>query len=441
MSFSDFIRRLMSLRFLFIDFNSFFASVEQQENPTLQGKPVAVVPVVAENTSCIAASYEAKKFGIKTGTSAREAKERCPEIVILGARPSLYVHYHHKLVAVVESCIPVHVVKSIDEMACELSGSQKQKENAIVLAKKIKHEIAKNVGEHIKSSIGIAPNIFLAKTASDMQKPNGLVVIEQKDLPAVLYSLELNDLTGIGRNMAKRLYRNGIYTVEQLCNAEKEKLHKVWGGIEGDRMFERLRGIEVAGPPTHHTTIGHSHVLAPAERNLESAVSVMHRMLQKAAMRLRKLGCRASKLAASIRFYDKKEWNDDITISETSDTLQLTNALKALLERKPTIKEKPLQVSVTLLHLTPEKEHTRSMFENEDRSSALFSAVDELNFRFGKAALYFGGAHTALESSPAKIAFNHIPDIEIEDGKGGRAKKKKAKTDEKSSGNFDDFGI
>ena len=227
--------------------------------------------------------------------------------------------------------------------------------------------------------------------------------------------------------MAKRLYRNGIYTVEQLCNAEKEKLHKVWGGIEGDRMFERLRGIEVATPPTHHTTIGHSHVLSPAERTMDNAVAVMHRILQKAAMRLRKLGYRTSMIIANIRFYDKKDWNDVITISETSDTLQLTNALKALLERKPFMKEKPLQVGVTLLHLTPEKEHTRSMFDDEDRSSALSSAVDELNLRFGKTALYFGGAHTALESSPAKIAFNHIPDIEVEDGKGGRVKKKKKK--------------
>ncbi len=417
----------MSLRFLFIDFNSFFASVEQQENPSLRGKPVAVVPVLSENTSCIAASYEAKKFGIKTGTTAREAKERCPEITILGARPSLYVQYHHKLIDVVESCIPVHTVKSIDEMACELSGSQKSKENAITLAKKIKSEISANVGEQIRSSIGIAPNIFLAKTASDMQKPNGLVVIEQKDLPGILFPLDLNDLTGIGRNMTKRLYRNGIYTVEQLWNAERKILHNVWGGIEGDRMFERLRGIEVETPQTHHTTIGHSHVLSPAERTMENAVAVMHRILQKAAMRLRKLGYRTSMIAANIRFYDKKDWDDTITISETSDTLQLTNALKVLLERKPTIKEKPLQVGVTLLHLTPEKEHTQSMFEDEDRSSALFNAVDELNLRFGKAALYFGGAHTALESSPAKIAFNHIPDIEVEDGKGGREKKKKKK--------------
>lgn len=417
----------MSLQYLFIDFNAFFASVEQQENPKLRGKPVAVVPVMAENTACIAASYEAKKFGIKTGTSAKDAKKICPGITILEARPPKYVDYHNRLIAAVESCIPVLVVKSIDEMACELSGSQKQKENAIALANKIKTTITKKVGEYMRCSIGIAPNIFLAKTGSDMQKPNGLVVIEEKDLPHILFKMELQDLTGIGRNMVNRLYRNGIYTVEELCNADKEALRNVWGGIEGERMYERLRGIEPPLPPTHHTTVGHSHVLPPKQRNAEGAVSVLHRMLQKAAMRLRKMKYLAQSMHVSIRFFDNKKWSDDISFTETSDTLHFTQALTTLLERRPTIKETPLKVSVTLFNLIPEEEHTPSMFENEEKSSALLSAIDELNLRFGKSALYFGGAHSALESSPARIAFNHIPDIEIEDGRGGRPKKRKEK--------------
>ena len=417
----------LPLQYLFIDFNAFFASVEQQENPGFRGKPVVVLPVMAENTACIAASYEAKKFGIKTGTTAKEARIKCPNLIVLAARPPLYVQYHNRLIEAVESCVPVHLVKSIDEMACKLSGSQTKKENAIELAQKIKKTIANKVGEHMRASIGIAPNIFLAKTASDMQKPNGLVVIEQKDLPQILFSMEIQDLTGIGRNMMKRLYREGIYTVELLCHADKDLLRKVWGGIEGERMYERLRGIEPPLSTTHHTTIGHSHMLTPKERNMTGATAVMHRILQKAAMRLRNMKYRTRTMYVGIRFYDNKQWSDELTLSETSDTLVLTQALTKLLERKPVVKESPLQVSVTLVNLSPEDEHTPSMFENEDRSSALNAAVDELNLRFGKTALYFGEAHSALESSPARIAFNHIPDIEIEEGKGGRAKEKKQK--------------
>ncbi|MFA5832628.1 MAG: helix-hairpin-helix domain-containing protein [Bacteroidota bacterium] len=430
----------LPLQYLFIDFNAFFASVEQQENPKLRGKPVVVLPVMAENTACIAASYEAKKFGIKTGTSAKEARKLCPDVIVLPARPPLYVQYHHQLINAVESCIPVHQVKSIDEMACVLTGSQQKKENAVVLAHKIKETISRTVGEHMRASIGIAPNTFLAKTASDMQKPNGLVVIEEIDLPTILFRLELQDLTGIGRNMTKRLYRNGIYTVEQLCNAEREQLRTVWSGIEGDRMYDRLRGIEPVTPESHHTTVGHSHMLTPQERNTDGAEAVLHRMLQKSAMRLRNMKYIARKMYVGIRYYDNKSWSGEIVFSETADTLVLTQALIKVLDKKPVFQESPLQVSVTLLNITPEEDHTPSMFENEDRSSALNTAVDELNLRFGKTALYYGAAHSALESSPARIAFHHIPDIEIEDGKGGRPKKKKKKEkDDTKSGSLDEI--
>src|SRR6266446_5973668 len=107
----------MALRSLYVDLNSYFASVEQQLRPELRGQPVGVVPVMADTTCCIAASYEAKKFGIKTGTLVSEAKERCPDIQLVEARPPTYVEFHHRLVEVVESCTPVDKVYSIDEMA------------------------------------------------------------------------------------------------------------------------------------------------------------------------------------------------------------------------------------------------------------------------------------------------------------------------------------
>src|SRR5450432_47129 len=106
--------KTMALRALVIDFNSFFASVEQQEQPALRGQPVAVVPVMTDSTCCIAASYEAKCFGIKTGTNVGEARQRCPGLIVVEARPPLYIEYHHKLIAAVDACLPVTDVRSID---------------------------------------------------------------------------------------------------------------------------------------------------------------------------------------------------------------------------------------------------------------------------------------------------------------------------------------
>lgn len=221
----------MSLNALYVDFNSYFASVEQQIRPELRGKPIGVLAVMAETTCCIAASYEAKAFGIKTGTGVRDARKLCRDIIFVEARPPLYVQYHHKLIAIVESCTHVEHVLSIDEMVCKLTGSQQNKENALKLANKIKRALVKEAGEYIRCSIGIAPNTFLAKLASNMQKPDGCVVIEQHDIPQKLYSLTLRSLTGVGRSMEGRLNQYGLNTMEALYAANKQQLRTAWGSI------------------------------------------------------------------------------------------------------------------------------------------------------------------------------------------------------------------
>ena len=254
-------------RALYIDFNSYFAAVEQQRRPELRGKPVAVVPVMADTTCCIASSYEARKFGVKTGTQVREAKRLCPGLELVEAEPVVYVDYHHRLVETVESCAHVEKVLSIDEMYCELHGREQRPEFAVALARQIKSTIAARVGTELRCSIGIAPNVFLAKTATELQKPDGLTVIEKKDLPGCLFGLELRDLCGIGRQMEKRLNAHGITSVEALCNADEMQLRQVWGGIGGLDMYAKLRGEWTDLLSTQRSSVGHSHVLPPALRS------------------------------------------------------------------------------------------------------------------------------------------------------------------------------
>jgi DNA polymerase-4 len=404
----------MSLHHLFIDFNSYFASVEQQARPELRGKPVAVVPMDVDTTVCIAASYEAKKFGVKTGTGVGEAKQLCPQLNVVEARPALYVEYHHKLVQAVESCIPVEHVLSIDEMVCELTGSQKNRERAVELAHQIKRTIYLKVGRELRCSIGIAPNVFLSKTASDMQKPDGLVVIDLPDLPECLFKLELSDLTGIGPQMEKRLRQGGIHTVRDLWDADKARLRKVWGGIEGERMFENLRGERVYSPLTHRSSVGHSHVLEPEYRTEEKAIAVIHRLLQKAAVRLRSYGCLAGAMFVKIRYLNGERWVDEIHFTETQDTLLLINALTTMWSRKPLINGTPFKVDITLLKLSEAKTSTPTLFPFSRSSPALNAALDRLNSKYSKQTIYFGGAHAALDSAPMRIAFNHIPDPNVE---------------------------
>jgi len=404
----------MTLRVLYVDFNSYFASVEQQENPRLRGKPVGVVPVMAETTCCIAASYEAKAHGVRTGTGVAEARRLCPDIVFVHGRHDIYVNYHHRLIEAVDAVAPVEVIHSIDEISVQLPTRWRTTESARALAERIKQSIRERIGEHMKCSIGIAPNTFLAKTAADMQKPDGLTVIELADLPKALHRLQLRDLCGIGPNMEKRLHRAGISTVEALCRHSARELRKAWGSVGGEILHAQLRGVEPRSEPRAQATLGHSHVLPPRLRNEPDACSVAHRMLQKAAMRLRKNRLAAGGLRLSVRQPARSRWSREAHFSPTQNSAELTEALNALwsLRSAPAT---PVAVGVTLFGLVGEDSLSRPLFDGAHPPvSPLLATVDRLNKRYGKTLLYLGSARKGAGEAPMRIAFNRIPDIEVE---------------------------
>jgi DNA polymerase-4 len=406
----------MKLNALYVDFNSYFASVEQQLVPALRGKPVGVLAVMAETTCCIAASYEAKAFGVKTGTIVSDARKLCPDIIFVEARPPVYVEYHHKLIEMVESCTHVEKVLSIDEMVCKLTGSQQLPENALKLAAKIKRVLAQSAGDYIRCSIGIAPNTYLAKVASNMQKPDGCVLIQPHELPQRLFGLKLRDLNGIGKQMEARLARYKITTVEQLYAANRQQLQTAWGSIEGERMYDKLRGLEPYYVKNARSSLGHSHVLPPEQRNEAGVRAVLHRLLQKACMRMRSYDLLASRVSAKVKFRNMPSWSMESAISPTDNTLQLIEALEQFLQHYPNTKHEPYAVGVSFSALVTAEEAARDLFQITplENVKKLNKAIDSLNLKFGKNTIYFGGAHDALKDAPMRIAFNHIPDLVIE---------------------------
>ena len=391
--------------------------------PELRGKPIGVLAVMAETTCCIAASYEAKAFGIKTGTGVRDARKLCKDVIFVEARPPLYVQFHHKLIEIVESCTHVEKVLSIDEMVCFLTGSQQTKENALKLAAKIKRELNKQY-EFIRCSIGIAPNTFLAKTASNMQKPDGCVMIEDSDIPQKLFSLKLRALNGIGSQMQVRLERYGIDSVEKLYATNKQQMRAAWGSIEGERYYDKLRGIEPYYVKNARSSLGHSHVMPPEQRTIAGAKAVLHRLLQKAAMRMRsyelltshisiKIKLRHRKTSASARFYNES------AITATDNSLKLTESLETLLEAFASIDSNfdPIAVGINFGKLNNANAYIDDLFAEKPSATEkkLNKALDILNLKYGKNTVYFAGAHNALKDAPMRIAFNHIPDMVVEE--------------------------
>jgi DNA polymerase-4 len=417
---------------LFLDLNSYFASVEQNERPELRGKPVAVVPMMTDATCAIAASYEAKAYGIKTGTKIYDAKRMCPHLICVLARHDVYTRYHHKILKATDKHVPIGKTWSIDEFHCDLIGRERIPENAQTLAQRIKEQIWKDVGPAIHCSIGIAPNSFLAKVATDLQKPNGLVLLHPEDLPGPLLKLSLRDLPGINVRMEERLSKAGIRTVEALWNTTPKQARAIWGSVGGERFWYWLHGYDVPHQATNSCMVGHSRVLDPDMRIPEKARLMTRRLLFKATLRLRRMEFFAGALSLSVKLLDGRRWGGNLRFYAAHDfftfmqhlddlwasmTLDCFGCLPEKLPRRMLCKK----VSIILHDLQEKKTITDDLFntgveENKillGKREALSDAMEKLNRKYHGDAVSLGIVPKTLAGHVGtKIAFLRVPDLE-----------------------------
>lgn len=400
-----------AVQWLFLDLNAFFASCEQQEAPALRGKPVIVVQTPTDSAVAIAASYAAKAFGIKTGTVVREARRLCPGVIPVQANHRLYTDYHERILKAVDTCLPVEKVMSIDEMACRLVGTERQVEVARELELKVKRALREQVGECLTCSIGIAPNVFLGKVGSDLQKPDGLVVITNDDLPGILLGLELQEIYGIGARMEERLHRAGIFTVAELWQASPFRLRRVWGGINGLLFHQMLHGVDIQPPSSRFAkSMGHQHVLEPELRTNDGAANFARHLLTKAAERLRRGDYFCRRLGLHLSWTgDLGGWWDEVSFNETRDTGFPLGCLDQLWPRVP--RYKPLSVGVVLLDLVPADQHQPDLFDAANqRRQKLSPMIDRINDRYGRCAIGFGLLPPGVRAFKGHAAFHRVPE-------------------------------
>lgn len=406
------------LRWLFFDLNSYFASVEQQENPALRGKPVAVVPMQTDSTCAIAASYEAKAYGVKTGTKIYEARQLCPQLVCVLARHDMYVAYHHWIMAELENHIPVTKICSVDEAACRLFNNERSVDQARQLAQRIKQGLRDNIGEAIRCSIGVAPNIYLAKIGTELQKPDGLVILEPGHYQEQLFTLELRDLTGINTRMERRLIRAGVRTTEQFWNLSPKHARSVWGSVEGERLWYKLHGYEVPELATERRMVGHSRVLDPNLRQPALAYGIARQLTQKAAARLRRYQLYGRRFSLSVRSVLRTGWAREALLTPTQDSFLFIEALHELWRlmlqelHHPAIKK----VSVAIYDLCEPDNLTADLFAENNpclqKHDKLSRVMDNINKRYGAGTIQIGAcSKTQAGYVGTKIAFTRVPEL------------------------------
>ena len=385
----------------------------------MRGRPIGVLAVMAESTCCLAASYEAKAYGVKTGTMVKEAKALCPHIEFVEAKPKLYVEYQQKILQAVEQQVPIFQVMSVDEMACRLIGRERFLPNATTIGYRIKQAL-RSLGVALRCSIGLAPNCYLAKVAADLCKPDGLTVLIEKDLPHALFCLKLQDLPGISDAMEHRITRRGISTVEQLCRLSSQQMRDIWGSVIGERMWYWLHGTDVQDPTRRlHKSLGKQHVLAPKYRTRDNAYAVGLKLLSNAAIKLRRWNMWARGISVSVRFVEHQQpdlerresagWNAGKNIHACRDTMTLQDYFRQLWQDCPS--GTPIGLAVWLFDLVPDDLHTLSMFEDARRDT-LSGVVDQINRRFGQHTVYLGGLHgLGADAAPTRIPFFSVPEL------------------------------
>jgi len=379
--------RVNGLKWLFLDLNSYFASVEQNDNPNLRGKPVAVVPMMTDATSAIAASYEAKIFGVKTGTKIYEAKKMCPELICIQANHEKYVHYHHKIIEAAEKILPVNKTWSVDEFDCLLLGQERKEENAIALARRMQAQLHKDVGPNINCSIGIAP--------------------------------------------LDRLQRAGINSVEKLYNTSPKHARAIWRSVQGERFWYWLHGYDIPYQPTKPSMLGHSRMLDPNLRNAEKTRQMARRLLFKACYRLRHKDLYAKNLVVKFTFINRQKWVAVRDFPASQDPFMIMKMLEDIWQnllqecfngRTPSPRKMIfLKVSTLLLGLTESDCITDDLFEHHiakqsdqtEKQTRLASALDHLQKKYKKETVWLGIVPETLAGNVGtKIAFNRVPDKE-----------------------------
>jgi len=367
-----------------VDMDAFFASVEQRDNPVLRGKPIAVTGA-GERTVITTSSYEARNYGVKTGMTVHRAKKLCPQIIFVTGDNRKYAQICKRLEDICLRFTPDIEIYSIDEVFLDITGSHHLFSGPENLARTLKDTIKNELG--LICTVGIGPNILIAKLASDLAKPDGLRWIREDAAAFVLETLPVKKLWGIGSHTEEKLRDMGIATCGELGRANLSLLVKTFG-ILGERLKAMGNGIlerplEIA--PPEPKSIGHSITLPKDIWKREDILSCLLRLAERVGKRARRYGHEGKKITLTVRYADFKTFTKQATLPVyTNDTGEIYRFSIAILDRIR------LRTSIRLLGISLSclgKDAGRMLLFQEtgrEKKAALAKAVDTVNDKFGE---------------------------------------------------------
>ena len=371
------------VRFMHIDLNSCFATVEQQANPLLRHRPIAVAAYDSPRGVIIAPSVEAKKLGIRVGFRVAEAKKVCPDIKILEPDTEKYRFVHHALKQLLTDYTSRLEPKSVDEFVLDFAGTPSSRNNLLTVGRQIKARIKEEIGDYITVSVGLSTNEFLAKTASNLKKPDGLEEINRHNFSAVYKHLQLMDLTGIANRTLMRLNGYGIHTVWDLYSASADQLTHVFHSVVGNYWYLRLRGYQIENYKDTRKSFGQQYALAKPVKSLSELTPILTKLVEKMGFRLRNRGYKTRGVGLFLLYKDDTSWHKSQQTGKVlSDSRDIYREILRLFFTSPQKEIKMVGVSCFNLALSGRTQ--LELFSDAEKREFLTKMLDKINDRWGK---------------------------------------------------------
>jgi DNA polymerase IV len=294
-----------------VDLNSCFATIEQQANPLLRGKPLVVAAYNSPNGCVVAPSIEAKQYGIKTGMTVRDAKLLYPDVIVRTPDPAKYRAVHLQFRKIFQDYSPDVTPKSIDEAVIDFTDTSALFNRTLPdIGREIKRRFREEIGEWMQCSIGIGTNRFLAKLAASLEKPDGLTVIDHTSVLKVYQAVSLLDLNGINTRYQARLNASGIFTPMEFYEESLDTLKKqVFQSILGYYWYLRLRGYEIDQVDFGRKSFGHTYALGKQTNDPKELSRLLMKLCEKTGRRLRHAGYAAQGVHVSCVYTDFSFWH------------------------------------------------------------------------------------------------------------------------------------
>jgi DNA polymerase-4 len=387
-----------------LDMNAFFASVEQQNNPELRGKPIAVIGA-AKRTVITTCSYEARAYGVKTGMNTWQAKQQCPQIIFVIGDNKKYTYTSCQIIKLMHQFTPLIEVFSIDEAFLDVTGSMSLFGTPEHIAHLLKAEIRHHFG--ITCSIGIAPNKLLAKLASEMQKPDGLTVIRPEQVPAIMERTPVGALCGIGRKLERQLHLLGIRSCGQLGRYPVEVLRRKFGVI-GDRLHLMGRGIDEspvipAEKAEEVKSVGHSTTLKEDLTERDDLLRVLLQLSEMVGRRARRYGVAGKTVHVTVRFADFTTIGRQETLPRTMNQSEEIYRCAIQILDSLDLSQPVRLLGVRITNLCYQREQL-PLFEAERRQAFMVHAMDTVNNRYGDFTVTFGSLLAARDKGSHVIS-------------------------------------